>query len=380
MLEENTERREKRVPKYQLPHKMGNIFFKENYFRDHLEKDHKNMHLIHTDPNIFLIDHFLTESELKYFDQYISESTSDFRDSFTEDNASDVIYTRDRTSKFCFITKSKDHKIRSIESRVADLTGISSQNIEPFQIIHYTSGQQFTTHHDAGTLVEEKYIELLHPRRLATLVVYLNDLPFPNGFTEFPKLNLSILPKRGQALLFCNILPNGEADLRVIHKALPVHSPLQKYGLNIWISEKEMPSEVYELHKKKRKASEEACPKKEKCSRLELAQRITSQFYEKQSLVNSADLYFVENHPPSSIWKGKNYFLNLQTRENYDIQEKTLVRRIMEENNISWQTHQQLGPAQSSRCPSGLYFSEEFDSAEVLPEPERKEEKASAEN
>jgi hypothetical protein len=385
--------KEKRVPKYQLPHRILNLFYQENYFADNLATEYKNLQLIHTSPNIFLVENFLSELDLDYFDKHITENYSDFQDSFTEDNFNDVIYSLERTSRFCFLTKGKDSRVRNIESRAADLAGLSVCNVEPLQIIHYTGGQQFTTHHDSGTLHEDnKTIDLLVPRRLVTLVVYLNDLPFGNGFTEFPSLNLSILPKRGQALMFCNILPNGQADNRVIHKALPVHSPLQKYGLNIWISEKEMPMETYEMHKKaptrKRKSSgtgngahhnnnsnsshsnnsnNNSSNNNGKKLRLEAAQKQTRQFYEKLFPEEKADLYFQEdhitvnphhhsnnknnnitststttttNHHQSYSWKGKNYFFGLHSLAGFDIQEQSMMKTILEKNNFCCQINE----------------------------------------
>jgi hypothetical protein len=241
--------REKRLPKYQLPVRIRNLFYGENFFKENQSNEPKNMMLIHENPNIYLINNFLSSNELNNIDSLITDNMASFQKSFTEDDVSDRIYSAERTNKFFFLPKGRGAVVRQIENRAADLIGFPTRHIEPLQIVHYTCGQQFTTHHDAGTLLEDgKTVELIKPKRLLTFFVYLNDLPFGNGFTEFPLLSLSVLPKRGQALLFCNILPDGNAEERVVHKAMPVHSPLQKFGMNIWISEKEMSAEVNELH------------------------------------------------------------------------------------------------------------------------------------
>jgi prolyl 4-hydroxylase len=241
--------REKRLPKYHLPVRVKNLFYDEHFFEGNQSNEPKNMMLIHENPNIYLINNFLSSNELNNIDSLITDNMTSFQKSFTEDDDNDRIYSAERTNKFFFLPKGKGTLVRQIENRAADLIGFPVRYIEPLQIVHYTAGQQFTTHHDAGTLLEDgKTVELIKPKRLLTFFVYLNDLPFGNGFTEFPLLSLSVLPKRGQALLFCNILPDGNADERVVHKAMPVHSPLQKFGMNIWISEKEMPAEVNELH------------------------------------------------------------------------------------------------------------------------------------
>ncbi len=63
-------------------------------------------------------------------------------------------------------------------------------------------------------------------------------MPAGEGHTEFPRLNLSIQPRRNAALLFCNFLPNGKPDNRVVHAGRPVIGNSQrKFGMNIWITD-----------------------------------------------------------------------------------------------------------------------------------------------
>ena len=117
--------------------------------------------------------------------------------------------------------------------------GLPSAFVEPLQVVSYIQGQHFDLHHDAGTLDDEnKSVELVHPRRLVTLFVYLNTLPLNEGHTEFPYLNISVRPERGAAILFCNLLPSGEADFRTSHLARSITRPdMRKLGLNIWIGD-----------------------------------------------------------------------------------------------------------------------------------------------
>lgn len=67
------------------------------------------------------------------------------------------------------LNKSQDRWARSIESRAADLVGVPQANVEPIQVVSYTAGQLFDTHHDAGTMAEDGSIELVPPVRYATL-------------------------------------------------------------------------------------------------------------------------------------------------------------------------------------------------------------------
>jgi len=60
------------------------------------------------------------------------------------------------------------------------------------------------------------------------------------GCTTFPELNggkgLAVQPVRGKALLFSNLLSDGNPDPLTVHKAEPVEGGQHKFGMNIWVS------------------------------------------------------------------------------------------------------------------------------------------------
>ena len=189
-----------------------------------------------------------------------------------------------RTSTHLYFERSEHAKIFSIEARVAELLQVPLRTLEPIQMVRYEYGQSFQTHHDLGTLHllppngtrDELYFDpfdqktfrveidphpprsiLMPPRRLVTVFCYLNTLFNKDddensgvddddncqnygGTTLFPLLkNLKVSPKRGMALLFCNINRNGLPDPRVIHSGEPVMMPnVIKYGINIWACER----------------------------------------------------------------------------------------------------------------------------------------------
>jgi hypothetical protein len=78
-------------------------------------------------------------------------------------------YSELRTSTYMYLSKSQDRWARSVELRAADLVGVPQANVEPLQVVSYTAGQLFDTHHDAGTLDGDGSIELVPPVRFATL-------------------------------------------------------------------------------------------------------------------------------------------------------------------------------------------------------------------
>lgn len=99
----------------------------------------------------------------------------------------------------------------------------------------------------AGLTAADVTVERQHgPKRLVTLFVYLNTLPEGVGHTEFPLLRtagssgavtLSVRPRSGTALVFCNVDSSGESDVRLCHRACPVPEGHVKFGVNIWISD-----------------------------------------------------------------------------------------------------------------------------------------------
>jgi prolyl 4-hydroxylase len=69
--------------------------------------------------------------------------------------------------------------------------------------------------------------------------MYLNDVE-EGGGTNFPKLDLTVTPKLGRAVLWPSVLndrPN-KRDVRSDHQAMPVIQG-SKYGANAWIHQRD---------------------------------------------------------------------------------------------------------------------------------------------
>lgn len=69
--------------------------------------------------------------------------------------------------------------------------------------------------------------------------MYLNDVE-EGGGTNFPKLNLTVTPKTGRAVLWPSVMdrdPNVR-DVRTDHQAMPVIRGI-KYGANAWIHQRD---------------------------------------------------------------------------------------------------------------------------------------------
>jgi prolyl 4-hydroxylase len=199
--------------------------------------EEKKLKLVHESPNIYVMDAFLTASELQYCTTLFEDAR--FCKSFVDTSDSQKILVEDqRTSSFLSFQKLQNSFVTSMEKRASDLLGLSVEQIEPLQLVRYRVGEFFGVHHDLGILYDDGSVELppknhWSKRRMVTIFVYLNA---SDGCTSFPALDLKVTPKCGRAVLFCNILQNGMPDPRTVHAGEPPQSGV-KYGLNIWACE-----------------------------------------------------------------------------------------------------------------------------------------------
>lgn len=75
--------------------------------------------------------------------------------------------------------------------------------------------------------------------RILTVFFYLNTVEAGGG-TRFTKLNITVPPKRGSALIWPSTLDEDPdaRDPRTHHQALPVERGI-KYGANAWIHQRD---------------------------------------------------------------------------------------------------------------------------------------------
>jgi len=233
-------RRKKKTPP--LPVAMKSIFSRNA--KPIIKKCARTLQMLNsTEENskVFSIQKFLTDKETSHILKLAK--SMDFKKSFTEDDTDELkkVIDETRTSEFVFFKRGQDDIIRRIERRAADILGLTSLHVEPLQVVYYTKGAQFQIHHDIGTYFEDTgKVSIVEPKRLATFFVYLNTMPEGIGHTEFPKCDLSLRPEAGKAALWLNVKVEdpSEADFNTIHVAKSVPGGYEKYGMNIWVTEK----------------------------------------------------------------------------------------------------------------------------------------------
>jgi prolyl 4-hydroxylase len=110
------------------------------------------------------------------------------------------------------------------------MTQIPKNNSEALQMLKYEVGEFYKSHHDFLKNSEEKQPGV----RILTMYLYLNDVE-KGGGTKFNQLNITVMPKRGRAVLWPSVRNNypHKKDGRTVHEALPVEAGV-KYGVNAW--------------------------------------------------------------------------------------------------------------------------------------------------
>ena len=132
--------------------------------------------------------------------------------------------TENRTSYSFMLSNVHDDIAQRVTQRVAKVADMPATHVERLNLVRYEPGQVFKVHHD-GTF------------RPKTVFVYLSDSPAGDGgTTDFPHLGLQIKPKKGMALMWNNILPDGTADERVFHAGTAPKNHI-KYGMNCFLNQ-----------------------------------------------------------------------------------------------------------------------------------------------
>ncbi|WP_420144942.1 2OG-Fe(II) oxygenase [Sphingobium sp.] len=115
--------------------------------------------------------------------------------------------------------------IQAINRRIAAASGTQTACGEPLTTLRYGVGQQYRQHHDCLPHVQNQ--------RSWTMLIYLNE-GYMGGETVFPYLNVSVKGRKGDALLFRNIDPQGRPAPLATHLGAPVTAG-QKWLCTRWI-------------------------------------------------------------------------------------------------------------------------------------------------
>ncbi|KAG8198503.1 hypothetical protein JTE90_017369 [Oedothorax gibbosus] len=140
-----------------------------------------------------------------------------------------------RVTKIAWLKRGDHPLIPELYARIESVTGLSSVSAEPFQMANYGLGGHFHLHMDVLPDTET-YFGPDMGNRVATWMYYMSDVN-GGGATVFPRLNITVWPKKGSALFWHNINSNGIGNILTLHGACPVVSG-SKWVTNVWYHER----------------------------------------------------------------------------------------------------------------------------------------------
>ena len=227
MDSEQSLRRSKRRKKFPaVSAQFSCVFFSNSPAKSLFHLGSRHVEILNMKPTIILIHNFLTHTEIEWGLTMITKAEEEKRlkKSYTE-SCGKRVFDDNRTSRHLGLRKYHDEHACHISSRCASIIGVEEAHVEALQLVTYKDNQFFGPHHDAGTLDEEKRLVLPEqPRRVATMFVYLSSHTGV-GRTIFPYLGVAVEPRAGSALVFPNVLENGNIDVLTVHQ-VPVSLPL----------------------------------------------------------------------------------------------------------------------------------------------------------
>jgi hypothetical protein len=189
-------------------------------------------------PRIFVFKNFLTDEEC---DRMIKMAKDRLKQSSLYSGEGNFADSKTRSSQDMFFNP---EETRWIDERIARATRIPLSHGESLTVIHYGPTQQYLPHYDYFQPNSDAATDRLldtYGNRVATFIMYLNDLPEgAGGETKFPNSEsgpIAVRPKKGDATFFYNMLPDGTLDERSLHMGSPViHG--EKWIATKWMREK----------------------------------------------------------------------------------------------------------------------------------------------
>ncbi|WP_298465798.1 2OG-Fe(II) oxygenase [uncultured Erythrobacter sp.] len=131
----------------------------------------------------------------------------------------------------------EDPAVHALNRRLATVTDSEWACGEPLVVLRYRPGQHYLNHLDA--------LPGLANQRVTTALVYLNQ-GYEGGHTAFPAAGISYRGEVGDAIVFRNVLDDGQPDQSSVHAGLPV-IVAEKYLASRWIREASIYGEMGQL-------------------------------------------------------------------------------------------------------------------------------------
>lgn len=165
----------------------------------------------------YVLDNFLNTDECQ---QIIDIIKSKKLPSTLSSSEEDKLF---RTSSTCQLGQMESDLIKDIDLRICKVMGIDPSYSEVIQGQYYEIGQEFKPHTDFFEANEIENHGSQMGQRTYTFMIYLNDVE-AGGETVFPKLEQSITPKLGTAVIWNSLNSDGSTNHNTLHHAMPISS------------------------------------------------------------------------------------------------------------------------------------------------------------
>lgn len=185
---------------------------------NHILNNDKEWKKLHPDVDIYTTDNFLTDN---LCDKIINDAVDTLEESPLTRKLPNF-----RTSKTSY---NVDTEVDNLIEKYFNCEDIASEKI---QVQKYSIGNEFKDHFDWFDEIDKDFIGN-RGQRTWTIMVYLNDVD-SGGETNFPKLGLNIIPKKGKAVVWNNLHEDGSGNYEVIHSGKPVTKG-EKWIITKWI-------------------------------------------------------------------------------------------------------------------------------------------------
>lgn len=187
-------------------------------------------------PWIATLDNFITELEsaalLSTTEKGMRRST-DQGEINAETGVQSQITSQKRTSTnaWCEQECTSHPAVKNLLRRMSEVVGVPQGNFEDPQVLRYQKGEYYQAHHDST----EVDLQMVAGYRIYTMFLYFDDVE-SGGETSFPKLNLTVAPARGKALLWPSVMNDdpSKMDTRTLHAAEPVIRGVKR-SANVWV-------------------------------------------------------------------------------------------------------------------------------------------------
>jgi prolyl 4-hydroxylase len=125
----------------------------------------------------------------------------------------------------------------AVQTRICDLLSTHLDFAEALQGQIYAIDERYGAHFDGQGMTHEfrAWDDVLRTgTRLWSLVIYLADSAVGSG-TQFPRLDLELNPRQGDAVFWKNYYPSGNMNPYALHQGLPAGRDQTKIILTQWL-------------------------------------------------------------------------------------------------------------------------------------------------